>query len=377
MSNKIKIIPQRVLVFYDNPEVFIGIDQVDSKYICILAEVERDSLRYLCCPVSTKRLINICNGEIDLHNALKAPETNFFYYTTTDNDSISYATMVDIKNIPDNHIPAPGFIINTFDDSSDISEESLSKNRPIIHFGIEETQDCNVSVSILSETLSLYQKLVKYAYSNFLRQIKEKSNISLFHGSDNYLLKAFASSPGSFIIHLESFSERTMFNYNIENALEIIDQILYDSFDREKVLPVLKMNAGHFISTLSEFSRTAINKDITIKYQWTSPLRQKPVIRRIPNNYFHNLSALLNETNNLEIEMRTFEGKVIKADTKTNNWKIVDNDGFEYSGTSIVSLAGITLDTVIYTFNCEESIEGIEVTGKERITYKLISYSPT
>ncbi len=80
---------------------------------------------------------------------------------------------------------------------------------------------------------------------------------------------------------------------------------------------------------------------------------------------------ILNQSEELTEEMKELIGVFVQADVERGTWRIktADEDK-EFSGEATSEeLRGITLDTVTYKLVCQEIIEKIKVTEKEKVKY--------
>ncbi|GHT93055.1 hypothetical protein FACS1894140_5880 [Spirochaetia bacterium] len=75
----IHIKPCRILLYYDVPEIFVGIDTVGTQYLCLLAEEREGDLHYICTQISGNRLYEVGMGKIDIRTVFESPELPLTY----------------------------------------------------------------------------------------------------------------------------------------------------------------------------------------------------------------------------------------------------------------------------------------------------------
>ena len=112
-----------VLLEYDYPQVFVGIDAVGGKYVCMVFQVENDEPSFLCVPVSERRCSDLYNSKIDLRSVYEFPELSEFYEATpcdlTEPFEIKYLTSV----APDEILPEPSLVFTMGDEVLNKAQE--------------------------------------------------------------------------------------------------------------------------------------------------------------------------------------------------------------------------------------------------------------
>lgn len=122
------------LIYYDVPELFVGMDELDVHYLCLHAESDTDSDQYLCAPISGKRLKHFLSGNLDLRTIYQAPETNELFYTQLNgiNDGNYPLNPLKLEDLAEKWLPEPGFFYKMNKDESPIIAEARERNRAII-----------------------------------------------------------------------------------------------------------------------------------------------------------------------------------------------------------------------------------------------------
>jgi hypothetical protein len=75
----IRIKAYRILLYYDVPEIFVGVDTVGTQYLCLLAEELAGGLHYICTQISGNRLYEVSLGKIDIKTVFESPEMPVIY----------------------------------------------------------------------------------------------------------------------------------------------------------------------------------------------------------------------------------------------------------------------------------------------------------
>ncbi len=373
----IEIFPYKILIYYDIPELFIAQDKVLSKYLC-LKTTDGKHLDYLTIPISEKKLNLLQSGQIDLRDAFMNSELGFWLIATCKDDDLFYAERKDWISIPDELLPDKGFSFPIQQDfESVIIQESSSRYNTILHVTLADEPGVeSVKVETLADSIKAFQSLIKYTYKKEISHFKKNIRDTLDQ-SFNYTLRAFASTPGSFNIHLESAITPNLFGEtNIERALEKIDQMIEGYKSEQDLIELLKEFKGHSVNSLRKLLEIILRDSVHFKYAWTTQRDLKIRKNEIRSVYATQVVELLKSKSDLAQEIKELIGYVHQADIDKGNWRIFNiEDEKDYSGSSEqIKLDGITLETIKYKFICEEIVEEFKISGKEEVKYKLISF---
>ena len=372
----LKLTVDRVLIFYDLPQLFIAKDQLGGKYVCLNVDTETDYARYFSIPVSINKLNDLILSNIDLRTAFQSSENGVWYFVTFDENEEFITEAVNFDEVPDVLLPEPDFFFPQVEEANQtIIKEATDKGNAIVHLSFVDSHNSNsMDIDLLGDLMKLFQNMVKYAHKKWTAAIKNRPDLER---ADNYLLRAFAVSEGSFNIHLQSTAPTDLFgNSNIEAALIKIDEIISDVNDGN-LLDKIRQNKGHTIGAYKKILDNIIKHNLNLSYKWTSPGSTEVHVKKINKRYAESVIDILNSREDLGTEIKEFIGVVKEADVDNGKWRILNqDDNVQYSGKAeVVSLAGITLDDVVYKFVCEEVVEMIKVTEKEKSTYFLKEFS--
>lgn len=119
----------KILDFYDEPQLFIARDKFDAQYICLLYD-DTDALRYSAIKISSGRLNRFLNGEIDLRQLFASPENSGEYFDVCFEDNHYTATPLRERNLPEERLPQSGYTMNAD------SQESITVNLPVKDHGL-------------------------------------------------------------------------------------------------------------------------------------------------------------------------------------------------------------------------------------------------
>jgi hypothetical protein len=378
LNRKIRYI--RTYDYCDGPQSFLAADQLDTKYFCILVDIQNDSKRYVCTPISSNRLSEFHEGKYDIRRLFEEDETGelFYFDDINDSDSIQLKPVTN-NEIPEDWLPDEGLLFLGTTADNAILREVAERNTAIIRLSLnppESQNDSKINAMHLSEALVLFQNLVKHSYK---KAIQHNRNRVVFDKPEYYEMEIFATSPGSFTLHMQSTTPADLVGFSpIGRSLLNIDDLLQAN-DEPTLIEVLRKNKGHVVKIYRKLLEYIINQKTSIFYEWSMPAMKSTVQRRITQDDARPIFDLLNKKQELTIEEKEFIGKVMKVDVINGKWSILsEEDGKLYSGEirdKDVHLGGITTETKRYRFTCSEIIEEESISGRELIYLYLNSYN--
>ncbi|MBK9670904.1 MAG: hypothetical protein IPP56_16445 [Bacteroidetes bacterium] len=374
----LNITVDKILIYHDQPELFIAKDQVGAKYICLHIETGKDYVEYIALPVSINKLNSLILGNLDLRDAFLTSEIGVWYQLAINANEEFIAKPFEFSSITEEYLPDAGFFFPTIESEEEtIVKEAIEKENAIVHLSfVDEQNRHSMEVNILADFIKLFQGLVKNSFKKTIASILQRKELDR---PNNYSLRAFATSPGSFNIHLESEANIDLFgNSNIEIALEKIDFITGEITSEDESLEKIRPLKGHTVSTYKKLLEKIIKHNIKFSYKWISPASNTIHKKTIDKIYAEKMYEILTSKSELSQEVRELIGYVKQADVEKGNWRILNiEDNKEYSGQAkSIRLDGITLETIMYKFKCEEIIEELKVNELEKVSFILLEFSP-
>jgi hypothetical protein len=374
MNKELEI--SQILVYYDFPHIFTAINKVGTQFLCLLVAMDED-LTFVAVSVSNERLARYLSGKIDLRTIFETPEISEWYYFNDVEETIQ-VQYIEVNGLPDEFLPESGFFhIETSLDNETIIEETTKYGNAIVHLAISDKEDnFSIEADDLGDIMKLYQVVIESTYKKELanRKVKDKDK-KFFQQPLNYKLRAFNSSKSSFNLHLYSTSYKDMFgNAIIDIGLKKFHEIISDFKNEEDYIELLKSVKGHSITTLKKLVKKIIDDELTVKHKWFSPNQEKVHFTTINTKRAEKIFNVLNSSSELSEEKRVFYGYFTQVDIK-GTWRIYDiEEGKEFTGEANGQLLqGITVESEKYKIICDEIIEVMKVSEKERIKYILKS----
>jgi hypothetical protein len=114
-----------ILVYVDEPIVFISKDQVDTRYICTFVSDTERGKEYICTQISYKKLNEFKSGVIDLRSMYNNPEIQEFYKFVLVSDEETFVQQ--IEDVPGDWLPEEGYFIGEPTSGEPTSREPTSR----------------------------------------------------------------------------------------------------------------------------------------------------------------------------------------------------------------------------------------------------------
>lgn len=363
MITKLEI--ERILDFYDVPQLFLGRDVVGTKYLCLLYNDE-DCCRYVAIRISSERLKTFLAKAIDLRSLLIAPEISDDYYIVSYYDDYYHLEKyIHVGALPEDMLPDEGYFFDGENDDTSIICEAIEHKHPVIHLGFEDVMNSHsIPVSTLSVLTTQYQSMV----ANCFKKIDGTKD------DRDFRLRVFAYSAASFNVHMYAESDLDLFGSSrIDKTLYKLDSLLKCTTNeqlREFLIPL----KGHTIRSYKNFIKELIDNKIAVKYKWVSSISEgKVVANKVGLPKLKEIYEVLSESSELDKEVKSFEGYLTGFWMSSCKWSLKLDSGEEVSGKVRVPdlLYGVVLGEVRYKITCEEILEQNNVSSKEKTTLIL------
>lgn len=104
----IKLFLDRILEFYDVPQILVAKDSFGTQYLCLLFDDEIEC-RYTGIRISTARLDEYLAGRVDLRVLFLDPENESEYFNISYRDGCYELKPFEGKFLPEERLPEPGY----------------------------------------------------------------------------------------------------------------------------------------------------------------------------------------------------------------------------------------------------------------------------
>lgn len=126
-----KLIVQKILEFYDIPQLFVATDALGISYLCVLYNKDTE-IEYLAVQLSELRLGLFLKGELDLRKAYTDPEQdNTLYHVVVKDEVVTADRLLQKDELSEHMLPEAGFYYDADDAIEDTNTDSLQINIPV------------------------------------------------------------------------------------------------------------------------------------------------------------------------------------------------------------------------------------------------------
>ena len=371
------------LFYYDGPQVFEARDAIGGHYVAVMSGPElrpetaapSDGLsdRYLIAGVAPEQLRQFRVGTIDLRSLLVSSDDDERYVATARN-GVENALELERLTTPlieSGYLPDEGFLLRDHA-SSTVLREARERNNLVVEI-IAEPPEASVGHRIRANTLAgmlhHVQAMVRHAY----RKARPHLGARTPQPTDALLDVVVPAAPGSFRVVLEAATMPDLFgDSDLELALPKVDALLEPAESPPETLEFVKDNRGHLVGSYLKLLRFLAENRTGLRYSWAAPNSETPTTRAVLERETRPLIEALSSVEKLAREVVVLEGSFDKFNRNTGLWGLLTEDGL-YSGK--IGEEGPSLDGLevggSYRFFCDEEIEEVLLTGREKRTLYL------
>ena len=119
---------EKILEYYDVPQLFIGRDRFDTQYMCLLYADEPEC-RYTAIRISSNRYNEFCLGKLDLRTLYLDPEDKEEYFNVKSEGEEYLLDVQSFPSINEDRLPADNFYYDTSE--TEIHQVSVPKHERI------------------------------------------------------------------------------------------------------------------------------------------------------------------------------------------------------------------------------------------------------
>ena len=374
---------ESTLFYYDGPQVFEARDAIGGHYVAVMVDSRPHSStaassdgagdRYLVAGTAPERLRQFRTGAIDLRSLLIGSDQEERYVATARNgvEDVLALQRLTTPLIESGYLPDEGFLLH--DHASDgVLREARERNNLVVEIIAEPPEaatEHRIHASTLAGMLHHVQAMVRHAY----RKARLDHGARGPRPTDALLDVVVPAAPGSFRVVLEAAAMPDLFgDSEIEVAFPKVDALFEPAANPQETLAFVKDNRGHLAGSYLKFLRFLAENRTGLRYSWAAPNSATPTTRAVLEREARPLIEALSSVEKLAREAIVLEGRFDKFNRSTGLWGLLTEDG-PYSGKlgeEGPSLDGLEVGSS-YRFFCDEEIEEVLLTGREKRTLHL------
>lgn len=356
----------RTLEFYDVPQLFVAVDAVGIKYLCLHYDIDEDGvLLYISVQLSDDRLNDFIKGHIDLRDLYVMPEQDgSLFLVKYDNDIVS--AQLYKNELSAEMLPEEGYFFNdSSDEDAEMIERSIQTNSPIIRLAFETPDNKHdIEARCLSAALLSFQSLVDSGFKKLYKG--ENANYST--------LQVTTFIAASFDVEFRANEQLDLFGQSkLGTTLDVINKLFSD--DDSIVVETLRSLKGFAAANFRRFLDVLLAYNLAVNYKWVySALESDVRKRKVTTPRLQSLFSIINSNSELGIEEHVFSGYFTAASIYNGKWTFNPDMGKEIKGdcTDKQVLFGITLADKRYRITCAASQSINDTTLKEKTKYTLV-----
>lgn len=362
MNKKISI--ERLLVYYDIPQVFVAKDAVGVLYLCMYIDSLDTYDAYVGVQISQERMYELFAGRVDLRDAYIHPEIAEYYtiHHTNDLRVVSFETSID-----EQYLPEEGFFVAVDLDDS-IDGEMMRLNKPLLHVGLVDDHSApRADVKVLSRVLGELDGLYNSTCARLGIPTKDRG------------LVAYLASAASYNIHMYADVEPDLFGKTrVDDVFAQMD-LLFHHASNETFNP-LTIVEGAELSHFMSLIRILDKNRLSMKYKYLSPQMDAPLVsHHIESRRVRALAERIELVELPDVVRVEFEGHFARVDaTRTGVWTFVVEDTIGEIETitgrvnDIDILTGVVMKSARYRITCEKKSSRSEGLEQDKNNYTLI-----
>ena len=373
---------ERMLFYYDGPQVFEARDAIGGHYVAVMVDSGLHSQttpsgasgdRFLVAGTAPEQLRQFRAGAIDLRSLLVDSDEDERYVATVGN-SVEDTLALERLTIPlmeSGYLPDEGFLLR--DHVSDgVLREARERNNLVVEIVAEPPEastEHRIRANTLAGMLHHMQAMVRHAY----RKARADDRARGPRPIDALLDVVVPAAPGSFRVVLEATVMPDLFgDSDLEVAFPNVDALFESAANPQETLAFVVNNRGHLAGSYLKLLRFLAENRTGFRYSWAVPNSETPTTRTVLERETRPLIEALSSVDKLASEEIVLEGSFDKFNRNTGLWGLLTDDG-SYSGK--IGETGPSLDGLAvggsYRFFCDEEIEEILLTGREKRTLYL------
>lgn len=103
---------ERVLDYYDQPQLFVARDSFNTLYLCLLFD-DQPAAQYTAIRISDTRLKAFVKGSLDLRAIYEHPEVAGEYFDVTFSENVYLIRPANFSYMTEDRLPAEGYTISS------------------------------------------------------------------------------------------------------------------------------------------------------------------------------------------------------------------------------------------------------------------------
>lgn len=360
----------QVLVYYDGPQVLEARDSIGGHYIGIA--IRDAKYEFLMVGVSPERLRQFRGGSIDLLALISERPSDVGWQLAKLADEKSNEielSEISYDVIATRFLPEPGYVLRKPLSDSDLVKSARERNGLVMEVTLDppEAVDHQINSSTLGQFLLVFQRMLKYAFFDWVREHPNSQKIE-----SDYSVAVSGLKAGSVKIELQPQQTANLFGTSdVAPAVETVLEIMRRADRPDRLLLEVSAFRGHLASSFLSLLDILVEYNTRLQIDWADGLTDSVHSAYISQDVARAARTELSLITELIGVRRVVTGVLKKADVNRGTWRLESKTEVVSGKTADdgPSLSHLELDRQ-YQFHCTEYIE-LSPTGREKVTVFL------
>lgn len=343
----------KILEYYDVPQLFLAIDQLNSNFVCMMTEfIAGTGYIYFAVQVSESKLRDFLLGEVDLRQLYISPEVEDAYFRVVVHNQIISAESFSRDNITESILPDEGYYYEEDDDAEnyELVAKTQQERFTIIRLGfVDQRNSHEIDTECLAQAISAFQHTV----TNCHQKLRGKQN------AIEAKLKVTTFKAASFDVEFKSSAPVDLFGGSeLSDTFAKIDSLMRTS-EEDEFKSILRSVQGRTVSNYKNFIKILEENNLAIKYKWVSSIADKSVVSTVvPKERVSQIYELLTRNEELASEEVEYTGVFLASSVENGKWSLRAEDidkPINGESEDFNLLSGVTIERKRYRIRCRET----------------------
>lgn len=374
---------EKIYYFYDEPQIFLCINNASQLYFCILLDDDGEMQQWLCSAISKARLNLLLNNIIQIREIFTNPELEFVWNIACKNGVFSLSILSPVE-LTDDMLPDIGEYLDYNDTNSNILKPndtlaiiaSEEERRDILDISLELKNEHahEVSCELLSDVLKNTQQLF-YALASKNDGISGRVPTAI---KKSCLLQVGGTFAASFGVRLKSDDICNLFGGTpLTPVFDQFAKLLAASQSEKEFKKYLSTQKPSVIIKFRNLMQSLASNETGMIISGASPNRKEFVRKWTTDDVIKNLRLINSEIKNI-VETINVNGRMVGVNIDKQTFMFISINDEVYRGNLSDEAAkqtySIPNDGIA---SIERKIGHNQITNEEKFIYKLISFEQT
>lgn len=319
-----------MIIYYDRPLVFLGVNDSENYFIASCTDIEDSYERWILLPISKSKSIKALSGNIKAYDLFKNPEGGFLWNVKLDKDLHGNANKILPSELLDDDLPDRDVIYDVYESSylpekeeKDIVKTAVDEGRDIIDISLEKEDSHNheIDAEILGDIIKENQKLL-----NLISDLRNEKNKE-FKLKNRLSVSGFYAA--SFGIRMKSYNlvdlEERATKSELQKNIDVLIDILRSNGDVNLIKQTFGNINPNIANTYKNLLKALNRGKLGINLSYGSPNKLHGEISLSTKDIEQSLENIESQIEKIESKFLV-EGTLVSISLTDNKFKILSED---------------------------------------------------